>query len=232
MLPTHASTSRSSSARDTTPKAPSQPLPRHGKQQKLILETSFVVDTVFQSLQATKWAVKECRRHGLTTLFQPVSPVAYEGLVPSTEIDKTPPKFFTHWDPDFKIFMLQLYFKIKPLEANKPQPATAANGTAAPSVPPRPLPPPPQGPSPPLPPMQGRPPGAPLGNPPRAPPQMPASFPRPPPTANGLRPMPPSGTPPVPPPPFVGSGMMANFTPGTRPPMPPSHGFQAQQMQG
>ncbi|XP_059436647.1 uncharacterized protein LOC132169669 [Corylus avellana] len=152
--------------------------------------------------------------------------------VPSTEIDKTPPKFFTHWNPASKMFTLQLYFKIKPPEANKPQPAPAANGTAALGVPPRPLPPPPQGPSPPLSPTQGGPLGAPLGNPPRAPPPMHASFPPPPPIANGPRPMPPGGTPPVPPPPPLGSGTMANFTPGTRPPMPPSHSFQAQQMQG
>ncbi|GMY14843.1 splicing factor 3A subunit 2-like [Fagus crenata] len=147
-------------------------------------------------------------------------------IVPSTEIDKTPPKFFTHCDPDSKMLTLQLYFKTKPPEASKPQPAPAANGTAAPGVPPRPLPPPPQAPPPP--------PGGPIGNPPRAPPpSIPASFPPPPPpSANGPRPMPPGGTPPVPPPPPVGSGTMANFTTGTRPPMPPSQGFPTQQMPG
>jgi hypothetical protein len=29
--------------------------------------------------------------------------------VPSTEIDKTPPKFFTHWDPDSKMFTVSLF---------------------------------------------------------------------------------------------------------------------------
>ncbi|XP_041027693.1 splicing factor 3A subunit 2 [Juglans microcarpa x Juglans regia] len=163
---------------------------------------------------------------------EPYEIIAFK--VPSTEIDKTPPKFFTHWDPDSKMFTLQLYFKSKPPEAIKPQSGPVANGTAAPGVPPRPLPPPPQAPPPPPPPTQGVPPGAPIGNPPRAlPPSMPALFPPPPPpAANGPRPMPPGGTPPVPPPPPVGSGTMANFTPGTRPPMPPPQGFPPQQIQG
>ena len=29
----------------------------------------------------TKWVIKECKRRGLTVLFQPVSPIAYENLV-------------------------------------------------------------------------------------------------------------------------------------------------------
>ncbi|KAM7464214.1 hypothetical protein LguiA_032335 [Lonicera macranthoides] len=152
--------------------------------------------------------------------------------VPSTEIDKSTPKFFSHWDPDSKMFTLQLYFKTKPPETNKPQPAPpAANGTGAPGVPPRPLPPPPQAPPPPPPPPQGQPP---MGNPPRGPPPpAPGSLPPPPPMSNGPRPMPPGGTLPAPPPPPVGGGSMANFTPGSqmgRPPMPPPpQGFQGQQ---
>lgn len=138
--------------------------------------------------------------------------------VPSTEIDKSTPKFFSHWDPDSKMFTLQLYFKSKPLEANKPPPAPGANGTAAPGVPPRPLPPPPQ--APPPPPPQGLAPGVPMGNPPRAPPPpIPGSLPPPPPPmANGPRPMPPGGGPAAPPPP-VGNAM-TNF------------GFGGQQIQG
>lgn len=121
---------------------------------------------------------------------------------------------------------LQLYFKTKPPEANKPQTAPADNGMEAPGVPPRPLPPPPQ--APPPPPPQG------LGNPPRAPPPppMPGSLPPPPPMANGPRPMPSGGAPSAPPPP-IGNNAMANFTPGSqmgRPPtMPPPQGFQVQQ---
>ena len=135
------------------------------------------------------------------------------------------------------IVQLQLYFKTKPPEANKPQPASAANGTTAPGAPPRPLPPPPQAPPPPPPPPQGLPPGATIANPPRGPPPpMPGTLPPPPPPmGNGPRPMPPGGALPVPPPP-VGSGTMANFTPGTqmaRPPsMMPPQGFPGQQMQG
>ncbi|OIW16683.1 hypothetical protein TanjilG_28740 [Lupinus angustifolius] len=156
---------------------------------------------------------------------EPYEIVAFK--VPSTEIDKSTPKFFSHWDPDSKMFTLQLYFKTKPPEANKPQPPSTANGTEAPGVPPRPLAPPPQ--APPPPPPQGLPPGAPMGNPPRAPPPMPGSLPPPPPmAANGPRPAPPSGMPSIPPPP----PSTASFNMGARPPMPPPQGFLGQQIQG
>ncbi|GAB2272275.1 Splicing factor 3A subunit 2 [Dionaea muscipula] len=157
--------------------------------------------------------------------------------VPSTEIDKSTPKFFSHWDPDSKMFTLQLYFKAKPLEANKPQPPPVNNGTSAPGVPTRPLPPPPHAPPQPPPPPQGPQPGAAGGNPPRAP--LPGSMPPPPPPpsmANGPRPMPPGGSMPAPPPPPMNVGPMGNFTAGNqmeRPPMPPPpQGFPGQQMQG
>lgn len=147
---------------------------------------------------------------------EPYEIIAFK--VPSTEIDKSTPKFFSHWDPDSKMFTLQLYFKSKPQEANKPLSAPAVNGTAAPGVPPRSLPPPPQAPPPP-------PQSLPAGSRP-PPPPIPGSLPPPPPPpmANGPRPMPPGGAPPAPPPPPGGSGTMANFTPGAqvgRPPMPP-----------
>ncbi|XP_051131593.1 uncharacterized protein LOC127251775 [Andrographis paniculata] len=143
--------------------------------------------------------------------------------VPSTEIDKSTPKFFSHWDPDSKMFTLQLYFKAKPPEGSKPQPPPAANGTTAPGAPPRslpPPPPPPQGPPPPGPP--------PTGNPPRPPSSMPGSIPPPPPMGNGPRPMPPGGNLPAPPPP-AGSGAMANFTPGAQMGRPPPQGFPGSQ---
>ncbi|KAI5423129.1 hypothetical protein KIW84_046210, partial [Lathyrus oleraceus] len=145
--------------------------------------------------------------------------------VPSTEIHKSTPKFFSHWDPDSKMFTLQLYFKIKPPEVTKPHPpASTPNGTTAPGVPPRPMPPASQAPlPPPPPPPQGLPPGAPLGNPPRAPPPpMSRSMPPPPPmSANGPRPVP-GAMPPLPPPAPLGA----------RPPsMPPPQGFPGQQMQ-
>ncbi|KAK2989176.1 hypothetical protein RJ640_029368, partial [Escallonia rubra] len=148
---------------------------------------------------------------------EPYEIVAFK--VPSTEIDKSTPKFFSHWDPDSKMFTLQLYFKTKP-----PEPKPVANGTAAP--------PPPQAPPPPPPPPHGLPPGAPRSAPP---PPVPGSLPPPPVMGNGPRPMPPGASLPAPPPPPVGSGSMANFTPGAqmgRPPMPPPQGFPGQQMQG
>ncbi|XP_010451693.1 PREDICTED: splicing factor 3A subunit 2-like [Camelina sativa] len=52
--------------------------------------------------------------------------------VPSTEIDKSSPNFFCHWDQDSKMFTLQVCFK-----PNKPQFTIGANG-----LPPSPPPPP------------------------------------------------------------------------------------------
>ncbi|XP_047330564.1 splicing factor 3A subunit 2 [Impatiens glandulifera] len=143
--------------------------------------------------------------------------------VPSTEIDKSTPKFFSHWDPDSKMFTLQLYFKAKLPEANKGQQvAAAANNGSAISGGPPPL----QAPPPPPPPPQGGPPM--MGHPPRGPPPPMGGGlvpPPPPPMGNGPpRPMPPpSGN--LPPPP-MGGGAMSNFTPQMgRPPMMPPQGF-------
>ncbi|KAK1285221.1 hypothetical protein QJS10_CPB20g00622 [Acorus calamus] len=100
---------------------------------------------------------------------EPYEIIAFK--VPSTEIDKSTSKFFSHWDPDLKMFTLQLYFKPKPPEIKPPA------GT---------LPPPPQAPPPPPPPP-------PVAGPGGAPPPMMAPPP-PPPMANGPpRPMPPPG---------------------------------------
>lgn len=176
--------------------------------------------------------IESCDKHYQYLLFaaEPYEIIGFK--VPSTEIDKQTPKFFSHWDPDSKMFTLQLYFKVKPPETSKPQPPPVANGTEAPGVNSRPLPPPPQAPPPP-PPTSQVPSGAP--NPPRGPP--PGSAPPPPPmqTSNGPRPMPPGGSLPIPPPPPVGSGTMANFTPGNQmrpPPMAPPQGFTMQHNSG
>ncbi|XP_039042159.1 splicing factor 3A subunit 2-like [Hibiscus syriacus] len=132
---------------------------------------------------------------------EPYEIIAFK--VPSTGIDKSTPKFFSHWDPDSKMFTLQVSFKTKPLEANKPPPP-AANGTTAPGAPPRPPPlapaPPPQG----------------LPNPPRGLPPPGSLPPPPPPMGNGPRPMHPGGNAIATPPPPGGSATMGNFTP--RPP--------------
>ncbi|GLJ05430.1 hypothetical protein SUGI_0018110 [Cryptomeria japonica] len=167
---------------------------------------------------------------------EPYEIIAFK--VPSTEIDKATSKFFSHWDPDTKMFTLQLYFKVKTMEANKGAAPSSTNGASAPTGPPtgppRQPPPPPQGAPPPG--------GAPLP-PPRGP-MPPMGGPPPPPSSlNGPpRPMPPggpftnqtSGGPPMPPPP-MGGNQMANFTPGSqmgRPPPPPPQGFPMQQLQG
>ncbi|XP_039126715.1 splicing factor 3A subunit 2 [Dioscorea cayenensis subsp. rotundata] len=151
--------------------------------------------------------------------------------VPSTEVDKSTP-LFSHWDPDLKMFTLQLHFKTKPPEGSKPPPAPApgTNGTTVPGAPPRPLPPPPQAPPPPPPPLQALPPSGPGMNAPRPPPMMP-----PPPPIGGSQPLPPppsNGPPrpitgPIPPP--VGGGAMANFTPAVQMGRPPMQGFPGQQ---
>ncbi|XP_031489429.1 uncharacterized protein LOC116256998 [Nymphaea colorata] len=148
---------------------------------------------------------------------EPYETIAFK--VPSTEIDKSTPKFFSHWDPDSKMFTLQLYFKTKPME-NKPPgvPGPVANGAATPNIPP-----PPQAPPPPPPPQ-----GPPRAPPPPIPGSIGGAQPLPPPATNGPRPMPPGGAPLVAPPPPVGGGTMANFTLGhqvPRPQMPPPPGF-------
>ncbi|CAA7049529.1 unnamed protein product [Microthlaspi erraticum] len=101
---------------------------------------------------------------------EPYEVIAFK--VPSTEIDKSTPKFFNHWDPDSKMFTLQVYFKPNKPEPTKPQPNVGANGL---------LPPPP-------PPPQAQPP---------PPPPSGSLPPPPPPMANGMRPM--ILTPPPPP---------------------------------
>ncbi|KAJ1691921.1 hypothetical protein LUZ63_016076 [Rhynchospora breviuscula] len=142
--------------------------------------------------------VQACDKRYQYLLFaaEPYETVGFK--IPSTEIDKAANKFFTHWDPDSKMFTLQLYFKVKPQEPNKPPPPPPpSNGPSAPP------PPPPQ------------------GLPPRMPP-APGSQPPPPPPlfTNG----PPRHMPP--PPPMVG-GQMGGY-PARPPPPPPMQGFPAQ----
>mmetsp|Transcript_40242 Transcript_40242/g.76927 ORF Transcript_40242/g.76927 Transcript_40242/m.76927 type:complete len:364 (-) Transcript_40242:358-1449(-) len=166
--------------------------------------------------------------------------------VPNSEIDKTGQKFFAHWEPDKKVYTLQVYFK-------SPRPGGLATGPEPPRAPPNPMPgvtttsaPPSssgpgalsQGPPrpgmPPMPnnrappgmppapggPPPGMPPGMrpPSGGPPRPPPGM---MP-PPPMGMGMPPrMPPPG---MPPPPRPGGPHSMPPPPGTLPPrgMPPS----------
>ncbi|KAG6596500.1 Splicing factor 3A subunit 2, partial [Cucurbita argyrosperma subsp. sororia] len=132
---------------------------------------------------------------------EPYEIIAFK--VPSTEIDKSTPKFFSHWDPDSKMFTVSQW--------NGAIAATTTSSTTAPTSPPQ----------------QGAPPRVP---PPPMPGSLP---PPPPVMANGPpRPMPPGGAPPIPPPPPVGNNTMANFTPGTQmnrlPMPPPPQGFPGQ----
>ncbi|KAF3325484.1 splicing factor 3A subunit 2 [Carex littledalei] len=139
--------------------------------------------------------VQACDKRYQYLLFaaEPYETVGFK--VPSTEIDKVADKFFTHWDPDSKMFTLQLYFKVKPVEPNKPPPPPPpSNGLSAPP------PPPPQG----LPPRMPPPPGS---QPPPPPPSFANGPPRhmaPPPQMGGFPPPMPmqgySAQPPPPPP--------------------------------
>ncbi|XP_078179420.1 uncharacterized protein LOC144573508 [Carex rostrata] len=141
--------------------------------------------------------VQACDKRYQYLLFaaEPYETVGFK--IPSTEIDKVANKFFTHWDPDSKMFTLQLYFKVKPVEPNKPPPPPPpppSNGLSAPP------PPPPQG----LPPRMPPPPGS---QPPPPPPSFANGPPRhmaPPPQMGGFPPPMPmqgySAQPPPPPP--------------------------------
>lgn len=81
---------------------------------------------------------------------EPYEVVAFK--IPSYEVEKHPERLFTHWDPDNKVYSLQLPFK--PPQAPAGRPAAPAAGP-----PQQQLPPPPQ-----MPPGMGRPPG--MGGPP------------------------------------------------------------------
>lgn len=136
--------------------------------------------------------------------------------IPSNEIDNVSPKSFTHWDPDSKMYTVQIYFRPRPMG----QPPQAVNGPTPPqppTAPPPARPPPPQGAVPP-------PPG---GVPP---PPRPALT-----TANGPPPLPPASTSAgqvPPPPPIPVPPMGTSFVPlppqVARPPPPPPQGFSLQ----
>ncbi|KAG6544881.1 hypothetical protein Mapa_013571 [Marchantia paleacea] len=159
---------------------------------------------------------------------EPYEIIAFK--IPSTEIDKVPNKFFTHWDPDSKMFTLQLHFKPRSQEPGKGGPPPPSGGPPPPSGAPPPRPAPPQGGAMPGPPPPGPPPGGVgglnRGPPMNGPPSM-GTLPPPPPSMNGPpRSIPPSmggGFPPPPPPQMsggpIGMGGPRNFQSG--PPVGP-----------
>lgn len=75
--------------------------------------------------------------------------------VPNAEIDKVPDHFFSHWEPDAKVYTLQLYFKNPrlggPMGIAPPPPPGMGMPGLPPPPPPGMLPPPPL--PPPMPPM-------------------------------------------------------------------------------
>ncbi|KAI5067395.1 hypothetical protein GOP47_0017923 [Adiantum capillus-veneris] len=136
--------------------------------------------------------------------------------IPSNEIDNVSPKSFTHWDPDSKMYTVQLYFRPRPMG----QPPQAVNGPLPPqppTAPPPARPPPPQGSV--LPPPPG--PALTAAN---GPPSLPLA------STNGSQ-LPPPPAPPIPVPP-----MSTSFVPPPPqfarplppPPPPPPRGFSLQ----
>ncbi|KAL4314041.1 hypothetical protein AHAS_Ahas15G0045400 [Arachis hypogaea] len=75
---------------------------------------------------------------------EPYEIIAFKA--PRMKFDKFTLNFFLHYDPNLKMFTLQLYFKSKLSRANKPHPSSIANGAAALGVPPKSMPLPPQAP--------------------------------------------------------------------------------------
>eukprot|EP00250_Pteridium_aquilinum_P014404 c21967_g1_i1 orf=110-1156(+) len=144
--------------------------------------------------------------------------------IPSNEIDNVSSKGFTHWDPDSKMYTVQLYFRPRPMGGPPPQ---AANGPAPPqppTAPPPARPPPPQGSVPPPPPGGAPPPPRPAMPVPNGPPPLPV--------ANSNIGQPNSGFPPPPATPIPVPQMGATFVPPppqvARPPPPPPQGFSLQ----
>lgn len=117
----------------------------------------------FMSAYEQKVEVQDKSFQYLLFAADPYETIAFK--VPNQEIDKSPAKFFTHWDSDNKTFSLQLSFR----------------GVRAPRMPPPPLPPMPPGGLPP-PPMPGQ-------HFPAPPPGMP------PPPPQGIMPPPPGTAP-------------------------------------
>ncbi|KAG7543615.1 Matrin/U1-C-like C2H2-type zinc finger [Arabidopsis thaliana x Arabidopsis arenosa] len=82
----------------------------------------------FMSSYEQKVQPYDKRYQYLLVAAEPYETISFK--VPSTEIDKSTTKFFSHWDPDSKMFTLQVCCK-----PNKPQSTVGAYGL--------PLPPPP-----------------------------------------------------------------------------------------
>lgn len=150
---------------------------------------------------------------------EPYEVVAFK--VPNLEAVKQEGYFYSHWDPDAKMYSMQVVFKAPreqqqpaggPVGGMLPPPPPVMPGPPPPiphGIPP-PRPPPGMGMMPPIPPPMvpaGGPPGMPP-RPPTAPPGAPPIMPPPPPAppaaagAAGLPPPPPDSLPPPPPPPM------------------------------
>ena len=97
----------------------------------------------------------------LLVAAEPYEVIAFK--VPNMEIDKSRERFFTHWEPDKKVFTLQLHFKSGERAAGDP----AGDGGYAAAAPGGMPPPPPPGALP----ARFAPPSGAFGMPPPPPPQ-------------------------------------------------------------
>jgi hypothetical protein len=51
------------------------------EQQEILFEIEFDINGDFKNFEATQWAVREFKRHGLKKLFKPVTSIAYTKLI-------------------------------------------------------------------------------------------------------------------------------------------------------
>jgi hypothetical protein len=51
------------------------------EQREILFETKFNINGDFKNFEATQWAVREFKRHGLKKLFKPVTFTAYTKLI-------------------------------------------------------------------------------------------------------------------------------------------------------
>ncbi|CAD7695916.1 unnamed protein product [Ostreobium quekettii] len=187
------------------------------------IEEDFKPRHRFMSAYEQKVEAADKKYQYLLFAAEPYEVIAFK--IPNLEVQKSESdaKFFTNWDPDSKIYSLQLHFKAMGTKGPAPAgPATMPNGVPPPPVPPSIRPPPPPVPvgapqfpprptHPPVLPPMGRPP-PPMATPqPFGAPQRPEGIP-PPPMPMGMRPPPPQmgGPPPR---------LMQPGGPGLRPPI-------------
>ena len=93
----------------------------------------------FMSAYEQKVETWDKRYQYLLVAAEPYEVIAFK--VPNMEIDKSRERFFTHWEPDKKVFTLQLHFKSGERAAGDPAGGRGGYAAAAPGGMPPPPPP-------------------------------------------------------------------------------------------